>query len=345
MIISKTSSPCVFHVTDGNLAILNAIRRVILSEIPNLALDPHTALVKTNTSNLNNEFLLQRASLVPIFFHSNDVEKVQSYKFFISAKNTSDLPMPITSQHIDVVDANNNPISDEERDNMFPCNAITQDYVLITTLMPYVYNNDEGQEVDIEMKAAVGIAKQNARWSPVSKCSFMNCIDQAKTAKEREHAPDKKIFDLHTRYRHFITDEWDEPCEFEFYIESECAMTPTYLIETALAILKNKIDNMEGNATVLRIDNAMAEIEVANEDFTLLNLFQSLIYHIDIRKYTNNIDNPIDYIGYYQPHPLETRMILKIHFTDPDVTKLDVLAYLKACVEQITCVLQSVALV
>ena len=69
-----------FTIKDIELSIVNAIRRIILSELPNVAfyfdpydVDNNDIIIKNNNSVLHNEFLAHRISLIPIHFHENEI--------------------------------------------------------------------------------------------------------------------------------------------------------------------------------------------------------------------------------------------------------------------------------
>jgi len=294
----------VYHVKNVDVAIVNSLRRIILAEIPNLAFDVADIKVHKNTGCLNNEFLSHRIGLIPIYFDpEKDLEKVKSYRFVLQMKNETDEIINVTSQHIQVFEGGV-PVEDSIRDMLFPPNPITGDHILITKLMPNPYSSAFFQELDIEMKASLNVAKTHARWCPVSKCSYMNMIDEEDAAEARKSAENKTVFDSHTKYRYFKKDE------FEMYIVSECAMNEDYLLKKAIDLLVGHCKGYLEKSVINETVNSMFEITIPEEDFTLVNLLQSFIYNQEIQ-------NSVDYVGYYQPHPLEKKMILKVRFSTP----------------------------
>jgi DNA-directed RNA polymerase subunit L len=104
-------------------------------------------------------------------------------------------------------------------------------------------------------------------------------------------------------------------------------MRPAYLFLKSIKILAEKITKFTDNLTNMRedvvkvtklsgVDN-FYQVEVKNESHTLLNVLQSLMYNICFRERKSD-KNPLEYIGYYQPHPLDEIMVLKLRFKNLD---------------------------
>lgn len=358
-----------FEIHDLDLSIVNSLRRIILSEIPNVALafdqlsDNNPDIqIHVNTGALHNEYLGHRISLIPFYLSEDEIEDFAPHKyvFHLHVKNTTHEVKSVTTHDIEIFDEHGKKYSQAFHNRVLPANPITKEHILITKLRPNLYNSEKGEEIHVEFKLSKNIAKIHSRWSPVSCCSLSNKIDDEKyeVALEEKYAheerqkgasltPEQRLkiksrFDSMEKYRFFHTNKYEEPNIFHFQIESECAMSPRYIFDKACWVLMQKlnllIQNIErGDVQVhaLHQNQNFYEVLITNEDYTLLNVLQSMIYNNEIR---SNPNTQLEYIGYYQPHPLDSAMILKLKFkADTNVAEFltsnvrNILNTLQAC--------------
>jgi DNA-directed RNA polymerase subunit L len=145
---------------------------------------------------------------------------------------------------------------------------------------------------------------------------FSNVVDEqvCKTMPNNQ----SNEFQTLEKYRYFKKNEYDEPIEFDFTIDSECRLKPTYLFEKAIDILKNKcnlfIENLETeNEEEIKLSESgvMYSLNIKNESHTLVNVLNNYIFNTEIRGNKGRLE----YIGYFQPHPLESNMHMKFKFS------------------------------
>lgn len=328
-----------FTVENVDLSIINSIRRIILSEIPNVAIsfDPYNpsftdiTFIK-NTSVLHNEMLGHRLSLIPINLTEKEIEnfgeKCINYTYVIKMKNETNDVMLVTTNDI-VIMENGMILSKKETERILPKNKITNDGILINKLRPNNHNNALGEEMHVEMKTRIDIAKTHARWSPVSTCTFLNTIDKKLVETELQKAlvgitdeiEVKKIksnYNSIEKYRLFVKNKYGEPGSMDMTIETECILQPGYLFCTAIDILNSKLSDLisKPNKYIVETiddDKNIFNIIVHNENHTLANMLQSMIYNLYCRD-----GKGVNYIGYFTPHPLEERVVFKV-MLDTDI--------------------------
>lgn len=344
------SNKIEFTIRDVDLSIVNSVRRIILSEIPLVAFafDPYNTEINNinitkNIGVLHNEFIAHRISLIPIYLTENEVNDFDPgmYVFKLHKKNNTSSVLNVTSNDFEVY-KNNVKVPSH---HLFPKNDITNDYILITKLKPNLYNIDKGDELEVECTASKDIAKTHSRWMAVSQCSFYNAIDNEnaeKALKEKLHnVTDPKTIEIIRNkfntldiYRHFKKNRYDEPNEFLFTIESECKFRPSYLFFKGLKVLIEKLNIFSGNLDKYKISmlgNDLFQVEVTEENHTLLNVLQALIYN---KQFRGTSGPQISYIGIMQPHPLDQIMYLKMKFIEKK-TNEDLKTFLKEMVVSI----------
>ena len=328
-----------FNINNVDTSIVNSIRRVILSEIPQTgfyfdAYDNSDINVISNSSPIHNEFLAHRISLIPLHCSDDmDVDELCKYKYIINETNETDKIKTITSQHINIFDKDNNPVSSNIKETLFPKNPILKkknidSYILITSLPPCVNNPTT---VHIDAKASCGIQKTSICYSCVSLCTFYNIInDEELKAKTKSIEDDISIDEdkrkqclgnLNTieKYKLFHKNVYGEPNKFKFLIESECGYTPQYILLQALTILKDKLTNLntfDPKYIEIKPNDNMYHVIIYNESHTLGNLLQALLFN----KYCRPTSNVLTYIGYNVQHPLIDNVVLKLKFKkDTDI--------------------------
>lgn len=262
-----------FLATGANVAVMNALRRCIIAHVPSAAFpyDPTLTVlpdagivVRKNTSVLHNEMLGARVALVPVCADEHLMPRLAAdpgmLRFRLHVKNRTPNVLLVTSRDIQVTARDTDaPVSDSERDALFPACPTTGDHILIVKLRPNPYDIAEGEEVSLEAVVAVkaesegdGDGRKHARWSPVSVCYFTNTVDEARAgaafreAEERARAAGEDMspdavrareaqFRTLDRLRHF------RPDSFEFALESECGLRAPFLVRMGFAVLLRRV--------------------------------------------------------------------------------------------------------
>ena len=333
-----------FTINNVDTSIVNSIRRVILSEIPQIgfyfdAYDNSDVNVISNSSPIHNEFLAHRISLIPLHCSDDmDLDQLCKYRYIINETNETNKIKTITSQHIKVFDEDNNQVSSNMIETLFPKNPVLKEkgidsYIVITSLTPCV---NKPTTVHIDAKASFGIPKTSICYSCVSLCTFYNIIDDEQLKAKTKIIEDDVSIDVDKRkqclgnlntiekYKLFHKNVHGEPNKFRFLIESECGYTPQYIILQALQILKDKITKLttfDPKYIKINPNDSMYDVIIYNESHTVGNLLQALLFN----KYCRPTSNVLTYIGYNVQHPLIDNVVLKLKFKK----ETDIIEFLK----------------
>jgi len=168
----------IFDLIGIDCAIANAFRRILLAEVPTMAIEK--VFILNNTSMIQDEVLAHRLGLIPILadprkFHSRGPEEDANEENVISFR----LKVECSRQKPDTGSGTNDMINDRVTSNMLqwipqgdqqsrfkeqPIKPVHDD-ILIAKLRP-------GQEIELEAWCEKGIGKTHAKWSPVCTASY-----------------------------------------------------------------------------------------------------------------------------------------------------------------------------
>ena len=160
-IASKTKDTIEFYLTETDLSFANSLRRIILAEVPTMAID--MVSVQANTSPLFDEFIAHRLGLIPLV--SNNIDKYE-YSLKCTCKEGCEkckvdfkINVKCTEEKINVTTKDIIPLNPN-------CSVIPVDFdkpIVIAKLK-------KNQVLNMTMTAKKGIGKEHAKWSPVSSC-------------------------------------------------------------------------------------------------------------------------------------------------------------------------------
>jgi DNA-directed RNA polymerase subunit L len=305
-IYDKKAERHSFNIEKIDLAVINSIRRVILSEIPVVAFygeDKPTVEILYNNTPLHNEFMIHRIGLIPLNIaeNINDTYEDGDYVFELHKENPNNEMLNITTADFtgtykDV------QLTPAELKVIFPPNPISKNHILITRLR---FN----EKLHLKATAIKRTGKINSCFSPVSLSNFFFVQDKTE-ADKTDNILDKE--------RSFFKDKYGEPSKINFQIESVNGLSYKYLFKKAIDIIIDKLQTL-----ILKLDNREIPIEkvpnvdnsfnfkIDDEDDTLGNIIQSLLHNKYIRDNSKFNDLSCDYVGYICPHPLIKQLLVR----------------------------------
>lgn len=306
--LQSSNNTLTFELKNKNIKISlsNALRRIILSEIPMFSIDYNTINFSKNTSMLHDEFLARRLVLFPINYDivlNNNIEEIE---ISLTKKNEEDHMIDILSKDFKV------NTTTKELNNLF----FSED-ILFGKLKP-------GQEIILNCKLTKKIAKYDGpQFCPVSVCpvgfkrddnkinEMLKEMNQEINEENKEEIENKKKeFMMIGADRIYLKNEKGEPQVYIFKIESVSELDSKKIFLYAIEVLKNKLNNLKSALN----DNKTEKISlkrneknfksydflIIDEDHTLGNLLNSYL-----------VDNQnINYSGYLIPHPNDNKLII-----------------------------------
>lgn len=301
---NKATGRYEFDIENLDIAIINSIRRVILADLPVLGFlgEGKTSIeIIKNTGPLHNEIMSHRIGVIPLHFTEEEIEEFieNEYVFNCSVENKNVDLLNVTTKDITGT-RNKKQLTPKELLRIFPPNHITKDFIVVTRLR-------QGEELAFNATVVKLTAKDHASFSPVSMCAFFYKTDHSKLT----HILDKE--------RDYHKNEYGDPTDVHFMMETETSLTPQYIFTKAIEILIQKVIDITKMLKIVKNDKMKNtyDLHIANEDDTLGNVFQSIIYTEFIRKKNNSHKYKMNYVGYYAPHPLEKKIIIRISLEEP----------------------------
>ncbi|KAG8922097.1 45 kDa subunit of RNA polymerase II, partial [Tulasnella sp. 418] len=189
--IRELTKDSVNFILEGvDLAFANSLRRVMMADLPTVAID--LVEIETNTTVLPDEFIAHRLGQIPLI--STNCDDLMRYtrdcncqshcnfcavelRLHMKVQNTNET-VSITSQHLEVGTepfGDNYEESTEQIDRRDPffghpvAHKSTADRPIEPILIAKIR---KGQELKVRCIAKKGIAKEHSKWSPCSAVAF-----------------------------------------------------------------------------------------------------------------------------------------------------------------------------
>jgi DNA-directed RNA polymerase subunit L len=324
-----------FTLGNINVSLANAIRRVILSDIPVCVIhtdteDNNQCKIEINTSRLHNELIKQRISCIPIHLKDDLLHSLKGkYEMVLDVSNDGDSIVYVTTNDFRLRNKETGVFCTKNQTNaIFPPNNITQDYILLMRLRAKISDCIPGEKIKLTADFSVSTAINNSSFNVVSKCAYMNTPDRPAIetrwndiaiTKRNEGMSDKDIeFDKTNFYildsqRYYIEDSFDYVVKsIGIYENIEILkMTCMILHDKFAAMLlltnANKINILRSSST---IDNAF-DIILENEDYTMGKVIECLLYKMYYKD-----KGTISFCGFRKAHPHDTFSIIRIALID-----------------------------
>ncbi len=364
--VTDTRIGARFRMAPANTTLANTIRRQIVSAVRTVGFRTEPAeksevVIETNTTPLVNEMLAHRIGMIPVRADPATFDPSR-YEFHIEKENATKNMTDIHADDFVIVERDPaNPL-DEGRivptEAFFPPDPITGSTTLITRLRPQWNPIAPNEKLVLKARAAVSTGAENARWSPVSQCSyentritaeenpelieemFQNWVVTTKKVSNLTDLGEERVAELKREYntmeiqRCFRKDAAGEPNDFTFFVESVGVLSVPDIVRAAIQSTIEKLtryQDLDGEVPEgVQIQHADArfpavDVIFQNEDHTLGNLLQHYLVENHVRAEGEPVvEEPrITFAGYKVPHPLKKEMVVRVGIPktieDPEV--------------------------
>lgn len=333
--ISEEDDVYKFTLSGINVSIANAIRRIILSEIPINVFytetynDNKCNIEINNPPRLHNEIIKQRLSCIPI--HEKELDILpDKYILEVDVKNETDKTMYVTTEHFRIRNkTNGNYLTKEETTRIFPPSKKTNQYIDFVRLTPQISKELPGGHIKLQCEFSVSNAKVNSMFNVVSKCTYGNTpdllkidniwesmaakLDSEESTKE-EIEFQKRNFYMLDAQRHFVADS------FDYTIQTIGIYDNIEIVKKGCAVLQNKFVDMiqmiDGDVlSIVHSETAMAncyDVILENEDYTVGKVLEYVLYE----KFYQG-EKTLTFCGFKKYHPHNNHSIVRLAFVDP----------------------------
>ena len=344
--MSEDNGRLTFTLSGVNVSIANALRRIVISEIPCVVFrtsphDENRVAISINTTRLNNELIKQRISCVPVHISDTSVQ-FDTYEVIIDKKNTSDVIEYVTTGDIVIKDTKTGEmLSTPTVRSMFPPDPITGDYIDISRLRPRLSEDIDGEHLKFAAKLDVGTAKENGSFNVVSTCSYGNTADpiNIKIILDKMSS-DMKTEGLTEEVIAFKKKDWlllnseliSIPNSFDFVVETVGQFTNMDVIFRASNVMIDKLkkfrsDIQTDDSLIVKSESTLTngfDVKLIQEDYTLGKAVEFVLYNNHYDRQSATSDKSLTFCGFRKPHPHIDESMIRLGFVE-NVDKTEVI--------------------
>lgn len=240
------------------IGFVNALRRIVLSEIPTVVLS-NVEILENNT-HMTHEMLRHRMEMLPVNVRPEEAGVLRDSRIEIKY-STDDEEYDVTTDDFIVTGPRKNVLL-YDRDLDVP--------MLFMTMKP---------NQTIHIRATLSVETKGA--SQVCVSTFKNHIDEERRKIDRDgfimRGGDPREFDNFHYQRSYAVDENGRPYWFDFSVESIGVTKAKDLVKRAAEVLETKITEW-AKTPILREEAGWYRMETEGETFTVGQLIQELMY-------------------------------------------------------------------
>jgi len=341
-----------FTLSGVNVSIANAVRRILLSEIPMVVFrtspsEKNKCTITANTCGLNNEIVKHRLSCIPIHIKDVDEFPLKNYVLNLSVENNTDTTIVVTSKDFAIYDTvSNKALPEDKIREIFPANDITGDFIDFVRLKPKSAEELQPKKIVLTCEFDIGTAKEDGAFNAVSTCSYGNTIDEAvqeaklQQLKQKWKDEGKKESEIEfeaTNWKLLEGKRIFKKDSFDFIIQSIGVYTNAELLSLACKIMIEKLNRLDTIIEEDKLDVKFAEntmqncydITLENEDYTIGKVIEYFLLSLFYEK------KVLTFCGFKMLHPHDPFSLIRVAYTKP-VEISNIKRDIKVCISAAT---------
>jgi len=197
-----------FSISNIHIGLANAIRRIMIAEIPTMAID--FAKIIENTGCIHDDMIAQRIGLIPFVssnadkfdYHWNSSERLSEVEYELNILNKGDSVIEVTTNDLKI--KNVEDYIGYNKNIYKSVKPVETEYPIIITKLA------KGQRLHFVCSVRKGVSQEHAKFQPTSSVGY-------------EILPDN---------------------EFLFRVETVGSLTPVEVVEKALDIFNQRCSNI-----------------------------------------------------------------------------------------------------
>jgi DNA-directed RNA polymerase subunit L len=343
--VKEDSDVLTFTLSGVDFSYANALRRIILSDIPIAVFEttPHDknkCNISINTTRLNNEIIKQRLSCIPICIPDLEIN-LKDYLLEFDVENKTDTTIVATTKDFRVRNITTNRYLEENDVRKIfppyiPPTGKGEYFIDFARLRPKMSDEIPGERLKFTCEFSVATARDDSMFNVTGTCSYgftpnreemvkQLGIRQAKWEEEGKTAAEidfeSKNWNLLEGLRYVVPDS------FDFILQTIGIYENTDIMIKACVILIHKIglqrelleaDELEIKKANNTMENAY-DVILVNEDYTVGNILNEELYETFYKEH-----EMLSYVGFKKMHPHDTDSILRVAFSQPNAGKSNV---------------------
>jgi len=336
--IREEKNALLFTLSGVNVSLANAIRRTILSDIPQVVFrtspyEKNQCTITTNTTRFNNEIIKQRLACIPIHIKDFDNLSLKNYLLEIDVENDTDSIMYVTTENFKIKNlATDTYLSEKDTRTIFPPNDYTGFYIDFLRLRPKISEEIPGEKIQLTCKFDIGTAKEEGMYNVVSCCSYAFTQDHdkvehmlaKKTQEWRDEGKSKDEIEFESKnWRLLDALRIVKSDSFDFIVETIGVFTNQELLVKACEVLIRGLKGLdtafqtddESLVKIIKSENTLAnsyDILLEKEDYTLGKILEYILY----TKFYEGLKT-MTYCGFKKMHPHDDGSVIRVAYKEP----------------------------